>query len=388
MEKMKLFFRNLSFRKSFILYVCIALFIAYLASSFTSSYCRQTIFLLEANTYGFVNGNVALMNDDGSVSFDGELPDYSIEDKQRIAILNAVAFLCVPIDVGIAVVIAAMLFYRSKMKKPLNILVKASDLISKNDLDFTVDYMSNDEMGKLSAAFEKMRGALAQNNDLMWRQMEQRKQLNAMFAHDLRTPLTVLKGYAEILQQADEQKTRDTALTMAKQVDRLERYADSMSRMQKIEDAEPEYKQTDLNNVSHSIEQMAILMCKSANKKLDFHNTIPETSVVVDKDMIMQVVENLVSNAVRYAKESIKISVDKSSDTIAITVCDDGDGFSDEGIRRAAEPYYSTDKSKSNHFGLGLYTSKILCRRHGGDLVVGNNGGARVKASFKIKNAL
>jgi len=379
MEKVKSFFRNLSFRKSFILYVVVALFAAYLASGFTSSYFRSMVFIMECSK----QEEITVMTEEGPATLLRETSVNTPEEQQKIAILNAIGFWCVPVYVGIAVVIAAILFYRKKMKKPLVVLIRASDRISESDLDFTLDYSGRDEMGKLCDAFEKMRGALAQNNDLMWRQMEQRKQLNAVFAHDLRTPLTVLKGYAEILQHAGDPKTKDTAVTMTKQINRLERYADSMSSMQKLEDTEPEYKLTDLYSVSHSIEQMAILMCEKANKELDFHNIMPELSVFMDRDMIMQVAENLISNAVRYAKERIRISIMKSNDIIAITVCDDGNGFSEESLRRGTEPYYRADESRADHFGLGLYICKILCKQHGGGLEVCNNGGAQVTASFR-----
>ena len=73
-------------------------------------------------------------------------------------------------------------------------------MISNNNLDFSIKYDSKDELGELCSSFETMRFTLANNFSEMWRQMEERKQLNAAFAHDLRTPLTVLKGYNEILQ--------------------------------------------------------------------------------------------------------------------------------------------------------------------------------------------
>lgn len=200
MEKVKRFFRNLSFRKSFMLYICVALFAAYLASGFTSSYCRTTIFLLNANKYKHVDEKVMLTTEDGRILYTKKLPDYSPEDKQKIDFLNMLGFWCVPVYVGIAVAIAVALLYHKKMKKPLAILEEASGKIAENDLDFSIAYEGKDEMGRLCGSFEKMRGALLANNRLMWQQMEQRKRLNAAFAHDLRTPLTVLKGHLEMMQ--------------------------------------------------------------------------------------------------------------------------------------------------------------------------------------------
>ena len=82
-----------------------------------------------------------------------------------------------------------------------------------------------------------MRFTFANNFSEMWRQMEERKQLNAAFAHDLRTPLTVLKGYNEILQSNHDPITKSTAATMRKHIFRLERYVDSMSHLRRLEAA-------------------------------------------------------------------------------------------------------------------------------------------------------
>lgn len=130
--------------------------------------------------------------------------------------------------------------YRNKLKEPLIKLRVASENIANNDLDFRVDYHSKDELGQLCVSFEIMRSTLESNFSEMWRQMEERKQLNAAFAHDLRTPLTVLKGYDEMLQSSSDSITRDIAETMGKHIFRLERYVDSMSQLHRLEDARPQ----------------------------------------------------------------------------------------------------------------------------------------------------
>ena len=116
----------------------------------------------------------------------------------------------------------------------------ASEKISNNDLDFSIEYDSKDELGQLCTSFEIMRTALANNFTEMWRQVEERKQLNAAFAHDLRTPLTVLKGYNEMLQASDNPQTRETAVTMGKHILRMETYVSSMSNLRRLEDTQPD----------------------------------------------------------------------------------------------------------------------------------------------------
>ena len=97
--------------------------------------------------------------------------------------------------------IACLLFYRNRLKKPLAALDEASQRVLANDLNFSVGYASNDEIGRLCATYEKMRISLLDSNRELWRALEERKRLNASFSHDLRTPLTVLRGYADLLEK-------------------------------------------------------------------------------------------------------------------------------------------------------------------------------------------
>lgn len=384
MEKINGFFHNLSFRKSFVLYVCIALFAAYLASGFTASYCRQTVFLMQLNSTDATEGNMILEGQDGiSVQ---DFPENSPQDKQKTELLNIIEFWCTPVYVGIAVIAAALLFYRNKMKRPLAVLMYASERISENDLDFTVIYESKDEFGKLSAAFEQMRLALAENNRLLWQQMERRKRLNAAFAHDLRTPLTVLKGYLEMMQQTYGNQTIQMLPEMMRQADRLERYTMSMSKLQQLEDSEPDYRAAEMKALANGVKQMAEFVCADAGKEIDFQSKLENETALLDEDAVLQVAENLVSNAARYADKRITVQIKEKTGKLFFRVEDDGTGFTKDALQYAAEPYYSAGEDRAIHFGLGLYISKLLCEQHGGTLRLYNHeNGAGVQAFFRIK---
>ena len=116
------------------------------------------------------------------------------------------------------------------------------DTNGQNNRVFQKKVDKEDELGKLCASFEKMRQALQESNDEMWRQMEERKRLNAAFSHDLRTPLTVLKGQSELLRQYDPkmtaEKVSDTSEMMHRHIIRLEEYVHTMGELQRLEDIE------------------------------------------------------------------------------------------------------------------------------------------------------
>ncbi len=396
MDKIRRFFCNLSFRASFILYVAVCAFIALALILTTSFLCQRTIKDIQT-VYSNDKQPYYLLTPEGEkIELSGEAASIwkddmilTDEDSAKISALKAVTYLCIPFYSVLCLVVATMLFYRNKMKIPLAILREAHQRISDNDLDFTIHYATKDEMGQLVESFEKMRAALLENNQRMWRQMEQRKQLNAAFAHDLRTPLTVLKGYSEILQNDSEnQDTKDTAATMEKHIGRLERYVEGMSTLQNMEDVAPDYKNINLTDFLKSAEQMSALICKSAGKRLSFKGNIEIITAAFDRDMIFEVIENLISNAARYAKNEVCVDVSKENSIITVTVQDDGTGFSSENLHRATEPYYTGDEDRGSHFGLGLYICKVLCEHHGGRIKIENTApGARIIASFAIRES-
>ena len=285
--------------------------------------------------------------------------------------------------------IAGLVFYRSKIRKPLALLSVASNRIPDSDLDFSLQYDKNDEMGTLCMAFEKMRSALENNNREMWRQMNERKQLNAAFSHDLRTPLTVLEGHLGILQKYTPDgklTTNDTTeiyTIMAGQIERLKSYVTSMNTLQRLEDIPITRTVIPVDDFISQLNDTAAIVC--SGKQLSFLNKVTTTEVKVDPEIIMQVFENLLSNAIRYTNSSISIQYATDYDTFSIKVIDDGKGFDNTTLKLATTPFYTTEKKRdTSHLGLGLNICKILCERHNGNIILSNGVkcGAAVTVQF------
>lgn len=98
-------------------------------------------------------------------------------------------------------IVAVFLFYKNKLKHPIEELELASRKIGQNNLEFQITYKNQDEMGILCQEFEQMRQQLVENNKKLWKIIEEERALRAAIAHDIRSPLTVLKGYEEMLRE-------------------------------------------------------------------------------------------------------------------------------------------------------------------------------------------
>ncbi len=104
----------------------------------------------------------------------------------------------IPIVLSISMILCVTIFVNRKLVRPIKLLTNAYRKVENNELDFTLPY-PYEGMGRLCLAFEKMKNCLYQNNQKMIRQFTEQRRLNAAFSHDLRTPLTILKGHTTML---------------------------------------------------------------------------------------------------------------------------------------------------------------------------------------------
>ena len=290
------------------------------------------------------------------------------------------------IAVGIGA--AAAVYYRKKLREPITQLQNGVERIQEDNLDFHIEYDGDDELGRLCCSMEKMRRELRQKHKALWESLEQRKLLNASVSHDLRTPITVLKGYLDYLEKnipqdkLTEDMLFDTVSSMQGAVNRLELYVESVRDIEKIENIEIEKRSENvkllLNELRSNVRQLA------GNKEIIISNDITVDKIQIDKGVFFRILENLLQNALRYAEKQVSINLSHKKDFLILTVKDDGKGFSAADLEKATTVFYSNDKEKQ-HFGIGLSVCKILCEKHGGLLYVGNQKekGACVTAKLK-----
>lgn len=388
MDKIERPGRNLSLRKSLIFYIIVFAVLALILSVVTFSVCGSATDKIRSS-YPLTGEKYYLTNEQGEQLGNGAfIGDTTVpmskQDECIIALLGLIPVIATPVYSALCIMAASLLFYRNKLKVPLAELRAASEKISNNDLDFSIEYDSKDELGQLCTSFEIMRTTLVGNFSEMWRKVEERKQLNAAFAHDLRTPLTVLKGYNEMLQTSEHIQTKEIADTMRKHISRMETYVSSMSRLHCLEDTQPECKPVSLRPFLSSLYESAKIVCTQNGKMLRLQNEVSVSQLSLDSSFISQVCNNLIANAVRYARNTITISFALHDNGLLLSVADDGKGFDKNTLHKATSPYFTEETDHFEHFGLGLYICKLLCERHDGYLRIENvSGGAKVIAFFK-----
>ena len=314
-------------------------------------------------------------------------PEYSSADRFWDRAVGVLQVAAIPVCYLGALIICAVLFWRWRLRKPIEELDRASSRIAESDLDFRLEARRADELGRLTDSFETMRASLDANSREMWAQMEERRRLNAAFAHDLRTPLTVLKGHADMLAESiprgavtREEASREIDV-MRSHIARLENYVDAMARLQRLEDTEIHREWTDAEVFARSLYDSAGIICSGKNVNLVTDHLSPQLHI--DAEAVMQVCDNILSNTARYAEARVTLSLWCEENVFVVSVADDGPGFAADVLAKATNPFYKGRDSGPGHLGLGLNICDILCRRHDGSLTVENSGlGARITARF------
>ncbi len=286
------------------------------------------------------------------------------------------------------------IFYRSKIAAPIATLEEAAGKIAKQTLDFTVESDSRNELGRLCDSFEEMRSALEHNNQELLSMMEQKRMLQSSVAHDLRNPIAIMKGYAQLIQNGIGKKvmSEEQVVAQLKNVEqtaeRMAYYVESMHEVNHLEDLTLTAEQIDLKQYATQLREDMEALVEENGLEISVELRAGEaTEWMLDKQALARILENLVQNSMRYAKKQIRVVLEEAKQgterTLCITVSDDGKGYPQKVLQQKDLYFYTTEEGA--HMGMGMVVSRILARKHGGELKLMNaeSGGAKTQIIIK-----
>lgn len=385
--------KNLSIRKTILLYMVIALFIGFLLSAGIDRIASRAQLRIwwrymdqEAYYEAAKKGPDYTPDITRPAEYEMTSADYFL--SELCDFLQTYTILLLSMAGSSA---AVFLFYRNKLKKPISELAMASQKIAENQLDFHIAYENQDEMGVLCQEFEKMRGQLVENNRRLWKTIEEEKMLRAAIAHDIRSPLSVLKGYQEMLTEylpkadADPDQAMEMLSESGRQIERMDSFVETMRKLNSLESREPVAAEIPPAELKADIRTELAILEKEYGKHSVLQLSASENHFYGDKEIILEVTENLLSNAFRYGKQQIAVMIKMEYDELRVCVGDDGEGFSEDAETITKAFHGKNIKDSLKHAGLGMYISRLYCEKHGGTLILKNEeqGGAVVTAVFR-----
>lgn len=255
--------------------------------------------------------------------------------------------------------------------KPLKLMSNAAKLMAEGDFSMKIPVKSKDEIGDLSKSFNEMSEALALNENI-------RKDFVANVSHELRTPMTNIGGFIDGILDGTipEEKSKKYLEIVSDEIKRLTRIVSSMFELSKIESGE---KQLDLKRFDFSSVLISILISKEndiTNKNLSIEGVeeLKKVYVFADKDLIHQVLYNLVDNAIKFNVNDgfIKVFSSVKNNLLTFKIINSGYIIPKEDLPYIFDRFYKGDKSRSkvkDSTGLGLHLVKTVLDIHKGSII-------------------
>lgn len=265
--------------------------------------------------------------------------------------------------------------------RPLKLLQAGTERIKAGNLNEDVEVLSDDELGQVCLSFNEMRIKLKESVDDRMRQEQENRELISNISHDLKTPITAIKGYVEGIMDgvADTPEKIDRYIrTIYNKANEMDALINELSLYTKIDNNAIPYNFVKINVDSYfedCVEDISMDM-EAAGVEFQYENRCPQdTRVIADPEQLRRVIGNIVTNAMKYnQKEERKVAIQIlpwEANYICMKICDNGNGISPKDLPFIFKRMYRTDASRNSSTGgsgLGLAIAKKIIEEHGGTI--------------------
>lgn len=266
-------------------------------------------------------------------------------------------------------------------------LLLITQKIEQQDLDFKIESSGIFEVDRALYALEHLKQALRISLAEQWQADKIRQDQISALAHDLKTPLTIIRGNTELLYDtalADNQK--ECADYIEGSVIQMQDYVETLIDMTKAKENFPFCRQNiKLSSLLQEIHTQTKGLCVVKNVRLEWRENFNQEYIFADREQLIRSFINILSNAVEHtpAGGTVSFDVHEKDNAILFSITDTGNGFSPVALKRATEQFYMDDQSRNakSHYGIGLYVANSIITQHGGQLLLSNSekgGGAQV----------
>ena len=335
------------------------------------------LLLFSASLYGLSHTKLAQHNSDSSeIVYDISM-GVSANSKTQVKLIARDLLFTATVILVFTALSIGLWIYRS-IATPLVKLKKATQNIKEGNLDFVLDVEGNDEFSELCQDFEEMRKRLKESAEEKIILDKENKELISNISHDMKTPITAVKGYVEGIMDgvADTQEKMDRYLkTIYNKTNEMDHLINELTFYSKIDTNRIPYTFSKLNvedYFSDCAEEVGLEL-ENRGIELVYANYVESgVQVIADGEQIRRVIHNLISNAIKYMdkpKGIIQIRIKDVGDFIQVEIEDNGKGIAAKDIVYIFDRFYRTDVSRNSSkggSGIGLSIVKKILEDHGG----------------------
>lgn len=307
---------------------------------------------------------------------------FAMEVREYISNLTVMICLIVPV-----IVICLVLWINHSIVTPIHMLQVATQNIKNGNLDFEVEVHNKDEIGELCEDFEEMRIRLKDNAEEKLRSEQQSKELISNISHDLKTPITAIKGYVEGLidgvADTPEKQNKYLQTVYSKAID-MDHLINELSFYSKIDTNKIPYTFSRLNVVGYFEDCAEDLSRELEDEHIGFsyQNYVDDSvQMIADAEQIKRVINNIVGNSKKYSDKAdtkIHMTIKDVGDFVQVEIEDNGKGIAAKDLPYIFDRFYRTDASRNSSkggSGIGLSIVKKIMEDHGGKIWVTSKEG-------------
>ena len=339
------------------------------------------LLLFSASLYGFSRTQVKHVQESSSQAADSNEMVYDISLAQssssQVKLMAKDMILTATIILVFTALSVGLWIYRS-IAVPLVKLRKATQNIKEGNLDFVLEVEGKDEFSQLCQDFEEMRKRLKESTEEKILMDKENKELISNISHDLKTPITAVKGYVEGIMDgvADTPEKMDRYVrTIYNKTNEMDHLINELTFYSKIDTNRIPYTFSKLNvedYFSDCAEELGLEM-ETKGIELVYANYVEkDVQVIADGEQIRRVIHNIVSNAIKYMEKPkgiIQLRVKDVGDFIQVEIEDNGKGIAAKDLPYIFDRFYRTDVSRNSSkggSGIGLSIVKKIMEDHGG----------------------
>lgn len=276
----------------------------------------------------------------------------------------------------VIIVINNALHFDRNLKKELQPVLEEINQIQNRELNVERKCSKIKEFNDILLSLYDMETALSQSLKKEWETEQKRKSNISALAHDIKTPLTVIKGNSELIMEEDNiAEVYQLADIINSNSDKIERYIKLLIDETKNNIASGNEEKVTLMTSIAAIITESEAMCNLKGIELMVQNKVTDAELMISRDLVERAVLNLIKNAVEHTgtKKMIKIYFECLDSKFSIAIEDFGEGFTSEALKYAKNQFY-TDKSERSeeHYGLGMYFASTVAERYNGSLTYYN----------------
>lgn len=303
-------------------------------------------------------------------------PHFANQFLHRMIPRPDILFILIFFFLFVVLTILTALSFGRKLNTQLAPLINATEAIKNEELAFEIESTKIKEFNDVLNSIDEMRIALKASLQKQWDGEQNRRTQMAALTHDIKTPLTLVKGNAELLLESEiDNESKELVTPIHQGARKIEEYLALLMEAATAENPVVIKKECfDFNAFIHELVNEIQALSNTKQIKFTHRIHVETTTFYGDRNLIYRALMNIADNAMNYAHHEVHLSLVQKETKLEFIMTDDGNGFSKTSLKQATEQFYTEKQARSGkHYGMGLFLAKLVAQEHHGHLSLANS---------------